>query len=116
LGLNAQAKGTPLMKIRFASFEALVIYQSMAEGMSEVREDENSGEGRRDAAQLDELIAATGQGAPATAAGYPCTIEIRNGLREIAEATLETCMDNASGASADDPDYLKDGDVVIDPS
>jgi hypothetical protein len=93
-------------------FEALVIYQSMAEGMSEGRADDCD---TKAAAELDELIAATGRGAPATAAGYPCTIKIRDGLRDMAQATLENCQHNASGASADDPDFLKDGDVVIDP-
>jgi hypothetical protein len=33
----------------------------------------------------------------------------------MAEATLGNCTDNASRATADDPDFLQDGDVIIDP-
>jgi hypothetical protein len=56
------------MKIRFASFNALVVYQSMAEGMSEVREADEDG-GKREARELDELIKVTGERAPLTSGG-----------------------------------------------
>jgi hypothetical protein len=95
------------MIIIFASLNAHGLYHSMAEGISEVREDDGDTQA---AALLDALIEATAQ---SDDPAWPYSVECSDELRETATSVLENCTDVASGAPADDPDVLHPGDVVI---
>jgi hypothetical protein len=97
------------MQITFADARAMRVYQSMAEGMSEVQLDDCN---PHYAAALQDLAYHS------TEWTFPLTLTLAARLEAAAETCLENCLDNASGrsrADADAADYLFQGDVVILP-
>jgi hypothetical protein len=97
------------MQICIKSHQAHVIFHSMAEGMAEVRDE------RGDTATvtlLDRLVKQTAeQIEPADI--YPKVIELEADLLTTVQAVLENCAELTMAATADDPDVLHDGDVVL---
>jgi len=73
-------------RITFSSEHALAVYHSMAEGMSEVAEDD--GETEKEAL-LSELITVTG----ASAVAFPVTVALPNKLADVAGDVLDNCLD-----------------------
>lgn len=97
--------------IFFKDFRALTVFHSMAEGMEEVRRDDDD---IATADALTKLIEVTGT--PMSETTTDLTIVLPDDLVEAAEITLENCFDNASGMKPDDADaddYLFEGQVVI---
>lgn len=99
------------MRITFKSRDAWTVFCAMAEGMSEVQEDNGNKTG---VLLLDTLVEMIGwHMLPGTV--YPASLELDDVPGEAAQVVLDNCEDLASGAAADDPDVLHPGDVTIDP-
>jgi hypothetical protein len=95
--------------ISFTDLRAFTVFQSMAEGMAEVREDNDD---TATAVSLRRLIAATDAGE------FPRTVTLAAEIADAAAMVLENCLDNSSGMKPDDADasdYLFAGDVSIAP-
>jgi len=104
----------PLATIYFVDYRALTVFHGMAEGMEEVRRDDDDIE-MADA--LTRLIEVTGT--PMNKTSVNVTIILPDDLVEAAMTVLENCLDVSSGAdpqSIDADDLLFEGQVVIKPA
>jgi hypothetical protein len=94
----------------FRTAQAHTVWHSMAEGMLEVRQDDNDSR----APLFERLIEQT----PASGNDvYPRRFVIPGFAVQIARDILENCMDNSSGMQPDDSDaadHIFEGDVTID--
>ena len=91
---------------------ALAVFHTVAEGIAEVRRDD---EDPVTADALIRLITVTGM--PATEdAAYPLTITLPDDLVEVANDTIETCLFDSEGMKPTDDDaddHLFAGQVMI---